>query len=80
MFAFVPCGGEGLDVEITAASVVIEAEEGELLASRRSVRKRTKRVRGWMCICDCYAPAGKKRCPLFSGKSVLPQIEPFLDV
>ena len=70
MFAFVPCGGEGLDsVEITVASVVIEVEEGKLLASRRSVRKRAKRVPGWISIYDSYMPAVKTRYLLFSGKS-----------
>ena len=70
MFAFVPCGGEGLDnVEITVASVVIEAEEGKLLASRRSVRKRARRVPGWVSICDFYAPTANKCCRFLSAKS-----------
>ena len=70
MFAFVPCGGEGLDnVEVTVASVVIEAEEGKLLAARRSVRKRAKRVPGWISIYDSYVPAVKTQCRFFSGKS-----------
>jgi len=36
MFAFVPCGGEGLDsVEVAVASVVVEAEEGSGVLSFR---------------------------------------------
>ena len=70
MFAFVPCGGEGLDsVEVAVASVVVEAEEVEFLASRRSVRKRPKRILGRMSICDGYVPASMKRSTFFPGKS-----------
>jgi len=70
MFAIVPSGGEGLDsVEPTMASIVIEAEEGKLLASCRSVRKRAKRVPGWISICNSCVPAAKKRCLFFSRKS-----------
>ena len=65
----VPCGAEGLDnVEITVSSVVIEAEEGNLLSSRRSFRKRVKRVLGWVSICDSCVPTAFKRCRFFVGK------------
>jgi hypothetical protein len=70
MFAFVPCGCEGLDnIETTVTSVVIEAEEGKLIASRRSVRKRAKRVLGWISVCSSHVHAERMPCRFFSGKS-----------
>ena len=66
MFAFVPYGSEGLDsVEVAVASVVIEAEDGKLLNTRRSVKKRVKRARGVVSVCDPYASAADKRCRFF---------------